>query len=477
MRQTKIVATLGPASRRPDTVQALLDAGTEVVRLNFSHGTRDGHAEIVTTVRAAARRAGRVVAVMQDLPGPKIRTGRLADGRSVTLTRDQTIRIGTGDFVGDNDRLSVGYAGLAASVRAGDRLLLDDGRIELEVRRSDGTEVTAHVVAGGTLGEHKGITAPGVALPDSGLTLRDVEDLAFGLELGVDLVAVSFVQSATDLQRAREVARQAGRPDVSLIAKIERPQAVQQMDAILGASDGVMVARGDLGLELPLEQVPGLQKAITRAARARGVPVIVATQVLESMRTELRPTRAEVGDVATAVDQSVDAIMLAGETAIGDHPVRCVETLDTILREAETSSPAPVPPRTAMPSGHSHDRALCEAAVTLAARSGAEAIVAVTRGGRTARLLSRLRPGSTVYAAAPSEAVANALALSWGVRPIVVAPGENIDADRLAVERRLVVTGAVAAGAAVVFVRVSTQLSHVDANFLALRRVGDAASS
>ena len=474
MRQTKIVATLGPASRQPDTVQALLEAGTEVVRLNFSHGTRDGHAETVETVRAAAQRAGRVVAVMQDLPGPKIRTGRLADGRSVTLARDQTIRIATGDFVGDVDRLSVVYAGLAASVGAGDRLLLDDGRIELEVRGSDGTEVTAQVVAGGTLGEHKGITAPGVALPDSGLTARDVEDLAFGLELGVDLVAVSFVQSATDLQRAREAARQAGRPALSLIAKIERPQAVDEIDAILDASDGVMVARGDLGLELPLEQVPGLQKALTRAARARGVPVIVATQVLESMRSELRPTRAEVGDVATAVDQSVDAIMLAGETAIGDHPVRCVETLDTILREAESSSPAPAPPRI---SGRAYDRALCEAAVTLAARSGAEAIVAVTRGGRTARLLSMLRPGSTVYAAAPSEAVANALALNWGVRPIVVTPGENIDADRLAVERRLVASGALAAGAAVVFVRVSTQLSHVDANFLALRRVGDAHGS
>ena len=269
MRQTKIVATLGPASRQPDTVQALLEAGTEVVRLNFSHGTRDGHAETVETVRAAAQRAGRVVAVMQDLPGPKIRTGRLADGRSVTLARDQTIRIATGDFVGDVDRLSVVYAGLAASVGAGDRLLLDDGRIELEVCGSDGTEVTAQVVAGGTLGEHKGITAPGVALPDSGLTARDVEDLAFGLELGVDLVAVSFVQSATDLQRAREAARQAGRPALSLIAKIERPQAVDEIDAILDASDGVMVARGDLGLELPLEQVPGLQKAITRAARAR----------------------------------------------------------------------------------------------------------------------------------------------------------------------------------------------------------------
>ena len=469
MRHTKIIATLGPASRQADVVQGLIDAGTDIIRLNFSHGSQDDHAQMCAVVRAAATRAGRVVAIMQDLSGPKIRTGTLVDGVALTLREGQAIRIATGDFAGTHDRLSVQYGGLAASVRAGDRLLLDDGRIELEVDESDGVELMAHVIAGGTLGEHKGITAPGVTLPDSGLTAKDTADLAFGLDLGVDIVAISFVQSADDLRGARRLAVEAGRPDIPLIAKIERPQAVENLESILEVSDGVMVARGDLGLEMPLERVPGVQKTIARAARSRGVPVIVATQVLESMRHELRPTRAEVGDAATAVDQGVDAIMLAGETAIGRHPATCVKTLDAIIREAERLSPDPPPP---VSEGRRHDGALCEAAVTLATRSGAEAIVAITRAGHTAELLSTLRPHSIIYAAANREAVARRLTLRWGVRPIVATLVGDIDDDRGTVERRLVADGHLAAGAVVVFVRVHGELTRDDANFLTLRRVG-----
>ena len=469
MRHTKIVATLGPASREVGVLQSLIDAGTDVVRLNFSHGSRDDHADMCTAVRAVAIRAGRVVAIMQDLSGPKIRTGPLVDGEPLILVAGQTIRIATGGFPGDAGRLSVPYAGLAAAARAGDRLLLDDGRIELEVETSDGAEIAARIVAGGSLGEHKGITAPEVTLPDSGLTAKDVEDLEFGLALGVDVVAVSFVQSAEDVARARAAATAAGRSDVPLVAKIERPQAVEHLESILEVSDAVMVARGDLGLELPLEQVPGVQKMITRAAGARGVPVIVATQVLESMRSELRPTRAEVGDAATAVDDGVDAIMLAGETAIGRHPETCVRTLDTIIREAERQAPRP---RSARADGNDHGRALCEAAVTLATRSGAEAIVAVTRGGHTARLLSMLRPRSAIYAATDTEPVARRLTLNRGVRPIVVTLVGDIEADRRAVEQRLVADGQLTPGAVAVFVRVHRELSRDDANFLTLRRLG-----
>ena len=469
MRHTKIVVTLGPASREADVVRSLIDAGTDIVRLNFSHGSRDDHAEMYAVVREAATRTGRVVAIMQDLSGPKIRTGTLVDGAPVTLRTGDSIRIGTGDFVGSAERLSVQYAGLAASVGEGDRLLLDDGRIELKVVESDGLEINTQIVAGGRLGEHKGISAPGVTLPDSGLTVKDTEDLTFGLELGVDLVAISFVQSADDLTRARRLVTEAGRPDTFLVAKIERPGAVENLESILDVTDGVMVARGDLGLEMPLERVPGIQKTIARLAQARGVPVIVATQVLESMVHELRPTRAEVGDASTAVDEGVDAIMLAGETAIGRYPVGCVTTLDTIIREAERLSPRPTPPSSG--EGRRHEFELCEAAVALATRSEADAIVAVTRAGRTARLLSSLRPRSAIYAVTESEAVARRLTLCRGVRPIVATLAGTVDDHRAIAERHVLAAGYLKPGAIAVFVRVHGELARDDANFLALRRL------
>jgi pyruvate kinase len=466
MRHTKIVATLGPACSDPRTLRALLDGGVDVVRLNFSHGSHDEHARNYAAVREAAGATGRPVAVLQDLSGPKIRTGLLEGGQPVTLTAGQTLRIGAGDQPGNSEIVYTAYEPLIRSVNAGDRLLLDDGRIELRVEEVRDREIVTSVVAGGALGQKKGINAPGVALPASAVTEKDAADLRFGLELGVDLVALSFVQTADDVQRAIDIMRGAGRV-VPLIAKIERPAAVSNIDGILGVAQGVMVARGDLGLEVPLEQVPRMQKHIIRRARAAGLPSILATQVLESMRVDPRPTRAEVSDAANAVDEGADAIMLAGETAVGAHPVRAVETLDAIIRDAESvPSLERIVPE--MDSSRSpHGRAVCEAAVTLASTARADAIVAVTREGHTARMLAALRPATQVFAVTPGAAVVGATTLLWGVTPILTEAHEINAIEQLLLER-----GVVHSGAVVVFVNISAELTRADANFINVHRFG-----
>jgi pyruvate kinase len=470
VRHTKIVATTGPASSRRDLLNDLIAAGVDIFRLNFSHGSRDSHAAMADAIRRAAREADRVVAIMQDLAGPKIRTGRLDGGGTLRLREGDVLKIGIGEFPGRPGLVSTTYAELARSARPGDRLLLDDGRIELQVEAADGETITTRVTNGGELGEHKGINAPGVALPASAMTPKDVDDLHFGLDLGVDFVAVSFVQSASDIERTREVMTAAGR-SAPIIAKIERPQAVENIDTILDTADGVMVARGDLGLELPLERVPRIQKQIVVHARLRGVPVIVATQVLESMRTEPRPTRAEVSDAANAVDEGVDAIMLAGETAAGAFPVRAVETLDAVIRDAEAMPSGLTLPLNLEVPGALHSRAICESAVTLADAAGAHAIVAITRAGKTARMLAALRPTAPIYALTDNDAVARRLALLWGVTPLVSEIGGDADTARLRAEQKLVAHGAVSEGALVVFVSVNPDLSRTDANFLSLRRL------
>ncbi|MEW6321271.1 MAG: pyruvate kinase [Acidobacteriota bacterium] len=463
MRHTKIIATLGPATSSPAAVDALVAAGVDLVRLNFSHGSHEAHAARVRLVREAAAAHGRQVAILQDLSGPKIRTGPLEGGRPLHLADGDRLVIAVGDFAGGPGRVSTTYAPLAEAVSPGDRLLLDDGRIELSVESSDGREIVTRVVDGGLLGEHKGINAPAVPLPAVGVTDKDARDLAFGLGQGVDLVALSFVQSAGDLWRARELATEAGRPDVPLIAKLERPEAIQQLDEVMAAADAVMVARGDLALELPMEQVPRVQKEVLRLARLRGVPVIVATQVLESMRTEPRPTRAEVSDAAGAVDGGADAIMLSGETAIGEHPVRAVQVLDAIIRASE-SVPVDLPPPAA--TAQDHVPALCDAAVTLASQAGAKAIVAVTRKGRTARLLSSRRPRAPIYAATGREDVGRRLALWWGVVPLICPLEGGVDAVAADVLARLRRDQLLAAGDSVVLVNASPDLARGASNFV-----------
>jgi pyruvate kinase len=475
LRHTKIISTVGPASDSDAVIDALIAAGTDIVRLNFSHGTQTAHAATFARVRGAAERARREVAILQDLGGPKIRTGRLEGGRPIPLRTGEQLRIATGDFVGGPGRVATAFDGLAQGVARGDRLLLSDGLIELKVEESDGREVLTTVIEGGLLGEHKGINAPGVTLPASAVTAKDEDDLRFGVRLGVDMVAISFVQSAADVRRARQIVQEtqehAGQgASLPLIAKLERPQALEHLDDILAASDAVMVARGDLGLEMPLERVPRAQKEITRRARQHKIPVIVATQVLESMTNEVRPTRAEVSDAANAVDDGVDAIMLAGETAVGAHPARTVQTLDLIIREAEaigrdTQRPVPLDTR------HDHVQALCEAAVTLADRGDAAAIVAVTRGGSTARLLSGLRPRAPILATTDHGDTARRLALHWGVRPVRTDIGETVDAAGILIGRQLVMRGMVPSGGAVVLVSINEDLSRVDANFLKIQQL------
>jgi pyruvate kinase len=312
---------------------------------------------------------------------------------------------------------------------------------------------------------------PGVVLPASALTSKDIDDLVFGARMGVDYVALSFVQTAEDLRQARAALAKAGTPRTPLIAKLERPEAVARIDDILEACDAVMVARGDLGLEMPLERVPRIQKEITRKARARAIPVIVATQVLESMRTEARPTRAEVSDAANAVDDGVDAIMLAGETAAGKYPVRAVLTLDLIIRDAEQ-----MPPALSVPLASTHllsgpGLALCEAAVTLAGHSDAAAIVAVTRGGKTARVLSALRPHAPIYAATGTAEIGRQLALAWGVVPLVCDLGTEVAHAIAEISETLVSRALVAPSSAIVVVSISPDLSAGPSNFLKLQRV------
>jgi pyruvate kinase len=470
MRHTKIIATVGPASSSDETLDALIAAGTDIVRLNFSHGTHDSQQATFARVRAAADRARREVAILQDLSGPKIRTGMNVGHLPIRLTAGETLRIATGDFPGEPGRLSTTFAGLARNVRPGDRLLLADGLIELRVESTNGEEITTTVVDGGELGEHKGINAPGVALPTSALTQKDVDDLKFGIGLGVDMVAISFVQTAEDMRYARQILAEAGHPEIPLVAKLERPQAAQHLDAIIQASDAVMVARGDLGLEIPLERVPRAQKEITRHARRLGVPVIVATQVLESMTTEPRPTRAEVNDAANAVEDGVDGIMLAGETAAGKYPVRAVQTLEAIIRDAETI-PALNHDERRPRLSDDHAQAICEAACTLAEAASSQAIVAITRGGSTARRLSALRPKAPIIAATEQPATARRLALCWGVVPLHMPIGDNLDEASARVGAALLDRAFVSSGATAVFVSISPDLTRSDANYLKIQRL------
>jgi len=468
VRHTKIIATIGPVSSAPATLDHLIAAGVDIVRLNFSHGTQADHAAKFHLVREASKRAKRHVAILQDLSGPKIRIGRLVGGQPISLERGAPLVVAIGEGVGGPGRVYTSYAELALKVTKGHRLLIDDGKIELEVESASAGEIHTRVIDGGELGEHKGINAPHVPLR-SDMTEKDRADLAFGLALGVDLVALSFVQAAADITRLRALMIEAGRPKVPIVAKLERPEAIDHLEEILDTADAVMVARGDLGLEIPLERVPRVQKEILRKAHARGVPAIVATQVLESMRTEPRPTRAEASDAAGAVDGGADAIMLSGETATGHYPVRSVEVLDAIIRDAE-SMLTWAPPAGDQPNV-SHTRALTEAAVTLARRSGAHAIVAVTRQGQTARSLSALRPQAAILAATDSDEVARRLALWRGVVPMVCDLGGSTEDVITRVVDEAVRRWGAPADATMVFVNTAADLDRGGSNFVRIRRV------
>ncbi len=466
MRRTKIVATLGPTSSDAAVVRGLIAAGADAFRLNFSHGTADTHAGLCRLVREEAKAAGRHAMVLQDLGGPKIRTGPLA--APLTLSRGDALIIDHGHESGEAGRITSSFAPLFSSVTPGQKLLLDDGRLSLMVTGVAPGRLLTKVVEGGVLDSRKGINVPGGAIRTAALTEKDREDLRAGVEMGVDAVALSFVQSRDDIAEARNAARALGVSDMPIIAKIERPSAVEQIDDIVAVSDAVMIARGDLGIELPLETLPAVQRRVLMAARRRGIPVIVATEVLESMRSSPRPTRAEVSDAAHAVGEGTDAIMLSGETAVGRDPVRVVSTLSVIIEEAERSAAVPGGTRMATDDvmASRHGLAVCEAAVTLAGRAGASAIVAVTKAGMTPRLLSALRPAARIIAATSNERTAARLGLVWGVTSMLT------EADKLPAVRDMLLSRAlVPRGETIVFVAMHVTLGQEADNYVVVEKM------
>jgi len=417
--KTKIVATIGPACRDADTLRRMMEAGMDVARINASHTSRQAMGEEILALREASRLAGREVCVLLDLMGPKLRIGEI-EGGEVYLREGQEYVLAEGGVPGDSSRAAVDYPGLGESLRPGDVVLLDDGALRLEVLRAGGGEVQCRVEDGGWLRSRKGINLPGVPLRLPPLTAKDISDLESGLELGIDWVALSFVRSPDDVRRLREELARLG-SELPVMAKIEKREAVESLDAVVGEADGVMIARGDLGVELDLEEIPLVQRRIIEAAASQGKPVITATQMLQSMITSPSPTRAEVSDVANAVFESTDAVMLSGETAVGDFPVKAVDTMQRVILKAETALPYDrwlEERRRWISSGMVE--AVCFAACELARQISATAIVAPTDSGFTARQMSRFRPRQPILAPTPELRVVRRLALFWGVYPCLV---------------------------------------------------------
>jgi len=426
MRRTKIVCTLGPSTSSHDQLIALIKSGMNVARFNFSHGKLDEHARLLATLRAAAKESGEFIAIMQDLQGPKIRTGLLRD-KQVTLKSGERLVITPEQSSGDVTRISTTYQDLPQDVRNGDRILLADGLIELRVESTTSTDVTCLIVNGGVLGEKKGINLPGVKVSAASLTEKDKQDLQFGIEQDVDYVALSFVRRAEDISALRSLLDAAG-AKIKIIAKLEKPEAIENLDSILDVSDAVMVARGDLGVELSPECVPVIQKHIISKANQRGIAVITATQMLESMIKNPRPTRAEASDVANAILDGSDAIMLSGETSVGDYPLEAVSMMHNIAVDVEKSDIYRKTRETdEPPSGSDFARTISCAVDQVATSLDAKAIVAFTRTGRTALLMSKYKPIAPIMALTTDEAVCRQMALFWGVYPRCVEAVDDMD--------------------------------------------------
>ncbi|MFY9552483.1 MAG: pyruvate kinase [Thermoanaerobaculia bacterium] len=427
MPRTKIVCTIGPASRSPDALARLMAAGMDVARLNFSHGSHGEHAAVIAAVREIAERAGRPIAILQDLAGIKLRVGEIAGGGAF-LAPGAAFTLTARGVPGDAREVSISDPNLPHSVRPGDRLLLCDGEIELAVEETGGSDIRCRVVAGGTLSSHKGISLPSTPFGAPGLTAKDREDLAFGVAQGVDYVALSFVRTADDVHAARAFLGERGSA-IPLIAKIEKREAIGHIDEIMGASDGLMVARGDLGVETPLEHVPLLQKMLIDRANRAGKPVITATQMLLSMVQNPRPTRAEVGDVANAILDGTDAVMLSEETASGRYPAEAVATMKRIAEDTESAFPFDQWMRKFENKAlQTLPEAVAGAAVELAEHIGASAILAWTESGATARLVARHRPRRPILALSTRPETARRLALVWGVVPLVASAAKGTDA-------------------------------------------------
>jgi pyruvate kinase len=443
-RHSKIVCTIGPASSSARIIERLLQAGMDVARLNFSHGTHADHAQSIAVLRAAAIKHQKPIAIVGDLQGPKIRTGPLADGQPVLLQSGQRFIITTARVPGDAHRVSTIFRPLPREVHRGDRILLSDGLIELRVQRVRGQEVICEVVNGGQLGQHKGINLPGIELRVPALTPKDRQDLAFALKQDVNYIAVSFVRHAEDVVLAKKLIRRAGK-DTPVIAKLEKPEAIENLDAILRVADGVMVARGDLGVEMNPERVPVVQKLIINRAREARRPVITATQMLESMTQNPRPTRAEASDVANAIFDGSDAVMLSAETASGKYPVEAVSMMARIIEEAEasiTEFPRPSSVQEKLKVAETVAELVCHASRELHMKL----IAVFTHSGFTARLVSRYRPLVPIVAFSPEAETRRRMALIWGVMARGIADVHKVDglaeiAEQRLLEERLVRKG------------------------------------
>ncbi len=416
-RRTKIVATIGPATESPERIRELIQAGATTFRLNFSHGDHSEHATRIATIRQVAHELGVHIGILQDLQGPKIRLGRFEEG-PITLRKGDLFALTSKQVRCNQTVATVTYERLAEEVTAGSRILLDDGRVEMKVDRVDEVDQTLHciVTVGGVLSNNKGVNFPDVQLSVRALTTKDRQDLAFGLQQGVDWVALSFVRNPSDMQEIRELIRKHGF-STPVVAKIEKFEAIDQIDAILPLCDGVMVARGDLGWEMPSEEVPLLQKDLIHKANSLGIPIITATQMLDSMASSPRPTRAEVSDVANAILDGTDAVMLSNETAVGDYPVEAVETMATIARRIERDYPQR-PTDTHLPS--TIPNAISGAVSSIARQLNAAAILPLTKSGATAHNVSKFRPSTPILAITSEVGVARKLQLVWGVTPLLI---------------------------------------------------------
>ena len=450
-RKAKILATLGPATRDPAVMEGLLKAGTNAVRINMSHGTHEEKAEDIKRARYAAAKLKIPLAVLVDLSGPKIRTRQLKDAKPVTLQTGAQFTLTTRDILGDETEVATNYPDLPRVVEPGARVLLDDGAIALRVESTTTTDVVSTVINGGVLGERKGINLPGVPLPIDSLTEKDIADLKWAVTQDVEYIALSFVRSAEDCTRAKQMINEAG-GRAPLIAKIEKAEAIDHLDEIIAAADGIMVARGDLGVETSVEIVPVYQKRIIEKSLLAGKPVITATQMLQSMVTNPRPTRAEASDVANAVWDGTDALMLSNETAVGQYPIPAVETMCRIIESAETGK---VPETNNLQKWAGRQsgrvsRALCEAAAFAADEMKTKVTAVLTESGLMARRLSALRPEQRIVALTTSSSVQNELALIWGVEALLTSPAESTEQMLKSGEKTLLDAGVVEEGETIV---------------------------
>jgi len=468
-RRAKIVCTLGPATATPEKMRALVDAGMDVARMNFSHGSHGDHKQVYDLIRDAAAASGRAVGILADLQGPKIRLGTFAGG-PVEWQNGDIVRITVEDVAGTHDRVSTTYKGLAKDAKPGDRLLVDDGKVGLVVKEVDGQDVVCEVTEGGPVSNNKGVSLPGMDVSVPAMSEKDIEDLEFALELGVDFIALSFVRSPADIDLVHQVMDRVGKGRLPVVAKIEKPEAVYNLEAIVLAFDAVMVARGDLGVELPLEQVPLVQKRAIQICRENAKPVIVATQMLESMINNSRPTRAEASDVANAVLDGADALMLSGETSVGRYAIEVVQTMGRIIEAVETDSPV-VPPLTHVP--RTKRGVISYAARDIGERLNAKALVAFTQSGDTVRRLARLHTRLPLLAFTPEDCVRSQLAMTWGTTTHIVPRVESTDQMIQQVDHAMLEMGRYQKGDLVVIVAGSPPGTVGSTNLIHVHRLGE----